>query len=302
MPNLAALDYTPTQLITIRNTVAADANDVEFNLFIQAARNYGLDPFRKQIFCLIFNKNKPDRRKQAIIVGRDGMRSIAQRCGDYRPASEKAEFEIEENLAGPTNPAGLVSVTVKLWKQDNRGEWWPVVGTAYWDEFAPVKEIWDYNEETGTRGPSGKFELDKSGNWAKMPKLMLQKCAEAQALRAGWPDQFGGLYDEAETDVMRMKDVTPTEEIYQEQMHRREQAIGGKGILMTFDASGVFERVPMGKVVDRCAEFVKETDAETVYRWSIQNREPLKEFWAHNASDALELKKIIEAKTASLAA
>jgi len=31
-----------------------------------------------------------------------------------------------------------------------------------------------------------------------MPRLMLAKCAEMQALRAGWAAQYAGFYDQAE--------------------------------------------------------------------------------------------------------
>lgn len=294
---MALPDFTPSQLTTIKNTVAKDTNPLEFDLFMNAARSYGLDPFRKQISALVFNKDKPNKRQMAIIVGRDGLRSIAARCGDYRPASGPAHIVYDENAKCSTNPKGLISVGVTLFKQDNRGEWHPVYGEAFWDEFAPVKEKWAENQD-GKWAPTGEKTLD--GNWSKMPIVMLTKCAEGQALRAGWPDQFGNLYAEEEMQAHTAKDITPSQEVEQEAAHRRENALGGRGILMNMDGSGALTRIPIGEVADRCLEFIRANDAENILKWADQNREPLREFWAESPNDALEVKKHIEAKTSGV--
>lgn len=293
-------DFTPSQLTTIKNTVAKDTNLLEFDLFMNAARSYGLDPFRKQISAIVFNKGNADKRQMAIIVGRDGLRSIAASNGDYRPASGPVQIVFDEASKGPTNPRGISSIGITLFKQDSKGDWHPVYGEAYWDEFAPIKDEWAYNEETRKRQPTGEKTVD--GNWSKMPIIMLTKCAEAQALRAGWPDQFSNLYAEEEMAVQTEKDITPSQEILQEAAHQRENAIGGRGIMMVMDETGVMVRIKIGEVADRCAEFIRNSEPEAVYRWSIQNREPLREFWTAAPHDALEVKKLIEAKTESVGA
>ena len=295
--------FTGSQVATIKRTVASDTNDQEFNLFMEAAKSYGLDPFRKQISAIVFNKDKGDKRRMAIIVGRDGLRSIAQKCGDYRPASGPAEFATDPNLKSPANPQGIVSCGVTLFKRDADGQWWPVYGEAYWDEFAPIKDEWAYDEQSRKRKPTGQKAVD--GNWQKMARLMIQKCAEAQALRAGWPDAFGGLYAEEEIDQARereMQDITPSEQVNNEAMHRREAALGRPGILMIMDQTGVQERIEIGAFADRCLAFIAGNDAERVYTWSIQNREAMKEFWAAKPNDALAVKAAIEKKTDGLAA
>lgn len=299
----SVMNYTASQLATIRHTVAADTNDLEFDLFMNAARSYGLDPFRRQISAIVFNKNKPDKRRMTIIVGRDGLRSIAQRCGDYRPASKAPEYVFDDSAKGPTNPLGLVSASTELYKQDKSGEWFPVYGEAYWDEFAPLREIWEYSQESGKREPTGKFELDTSGQWGRMGRVMLLKCAEAQALRAGWPDVFSGLYAEEEMDQARTReatDITPSEEVKQEAIHRRQTALGKPGVMMVMDDSGKLERVPMGEVADRAMELIAGREPEEVYRWYERNLEPLREFWAHSPNDALEVKKAYERKVEKL--
>ncbi|MDE4299696.1 phage recombination protein Bet [Phaeobacter gallaeciensis] len=302
----ALADYSGAQLLTIKNTVAKDTNDLEFDLFMNAARSYGLDPFRKQISAIVFNKDDEKKRQMAIIVGRDGLRALAARCGDYRPSSEAPEVVYDESLKSPSNPKGIVSVSLRLWKQDNKGDWHPVFGQALYDEFAPLKEEWSFNQEAGRKTPSGRF-YPITGNWAKMPVVMLTKCAEGQALRAGWPDRFSGLYAEEEMEAAQMRDVspadadmTPSERIEKERVHHRENAIGGRAIMMTMDPSGALLRIPVGEVADRCMEFIREADPVEVHTWSIQNREPLREFWAASPNDALAVKAEIEKKTANL--
>lgn len=298
---IAISGFTPAQIRIIKQTVASDTNDTEFNLFMQACQSYGLDPFRKQIFAVVYSKDKPDKRKMSIIVSRDGQRVIAQRCKDYRPASEPAQVVYDKELTGLTNPKGIVSATVRLWKQDNRGEWYPVIGEAYWDEFAPVSDEWAFNEETRTRKPTGKKTLDASGQWAKMPIVMLTKCAESQALRAGWPDQFGNVYSEEEMDRFAT-DVSATETLEKLDQAERQERVGGPGLMMVFDDTAVLSKIPMGQVYDECTKFLRTATAEEAYTFGIRNAAALKDFWAYSKSDALELKKQIEAKSAPMIA
>lgn len=285
--------FSAGQLALMRRTVAKDCDDQEFSLFFEAAKAYGLDPFRKQISALVFSKDKPEKRQLAIIVNRDGLRVIAARRGDYRPASEPAQIERDEALVGPTNPKGLVAARVRLWKQDKSGEWFPVIGEAYWDEFAPVKDEWAYDEAAGKRRPTGVKTVGET--WARMPALMLTKVAEAQALRAGWPDAFGGLYVEEE-----MARATADEMMAEEAERERLKRVGGRdAILMSFDPStGVLDRVALGQAADRCLEFLCGASPDDAHRWSVQNREALKELWARAPSDALEVKKVLEPKLA----
>lgn len=295
------VSFNPAQLKVIKDTVARDNNSTEFSLFMEACRAYGLDPFRKQIFSIIYSKDNPDKRKQTIIVSRDGLRVLAHRCRDYRPASEPAHITYDAAAKGPTNPKGIVAATVRLWKQDNRGEWFPVIGEAYWDEFAPVVDEWAFDEEARKRKPTGQKILDASGNWAKMPIVMITKCAESQALRAGWPETFGGIYSEEEMDRLTAT-VSASEALEEHERAERESRTGGRGLLMVFDDAMKLEKVPMGKVADRVAEFIREGTSEDVHKFRVRNEDALREFWTANPTDALELKKAFEAKESKLGA
>ena len=301
MGNVTVLEHTPKQIALVKHTIAKDCNDDEFNLFMEAARSYGLDPFRKQIMPLVFGKNARDqsKRRMSIVVSRDGLRVIAQRCKNYRPASEPAEVVFNDELKSDTNPKGIEYARVYLWQQDNKGEWFKVVGEAYWDEFAPLKDEWIDNPETGRGEKTGRQVLDTSGNWAKMPVVMITKCAEAQALRAGWPDQFSGIYVEEELDRAKTLDLTASEIVAHNEQEERAKRIGAhNAITITWGDGWQLENVPVGEFADRAADFIRTSKPEDVRRWQDANKQPLQAFWAKAPSDAFELKKIIEAKLA----
>lgn len=289
--------YNERTLELVRRTVAADTNNDEFNLFITWARSMGLDPLRRQIYAFVFGKNDPKKRKMSIVVGIDGFRSVAERTGNYRPDEDGPEYETDASLRSPLNPAGLVSARVKVWKFAH-GEWHRITGTVYWDEIAPIKDEWVWSDEENKRKPSGKKTLDDSGQWAKMPRLMLAKCAEAQALRKGWPDDFSNVYESAELDRAKTLDMLPSDAAEHGAMMERQERIGHTkdSIPLTFDDLGTIEMVPVGKVVDRCLEFMQANKEEpSVLRiWNGRNTAGLREFWAKAPNDALELKKAIE--------
>lgn len=293
-------DLNARQIELIKRTVAADCNNDEFNLFIEVARRVRLDPFRKQITPLVFSKNDPKKRRMSIIIGLDGQRILAQRCGNYRPAEEPTEYIIDDSLKGPLNPNGIVLARVKLWQQDNLGAWFPVSGEAYWQEFAPLKEIWATGEE-GKRVPTGRFTLDETGNWARMPRVMLSKCATMQALRAGWPDQFDGLYAPEEMERAQIADMDASEIAEEAASQRRLEAVAGNGKALIVDwliEGQPLVRVPVGEFADRVVELVaKHPERAATFR--DRNRIALQEFWAASPSDALELKKAIEKAEAS---
>jgi phage recombination protein Bet len=286
----------PHQLDLIRRTVAAECTNEEFDLFIEAAERYGLDPFRRQIMPLVFSKEKPEKRRMVIVVGIDGQRMIAQRAGNYRPASEPTHFVENRRKKGPTNPLGLVLARVTLFQQDNRGDWFPVMGEAYWDEFAPIRDEWEEDLALGWR-KTGRQVLDSSGSWPKMPRLMLGKCATMQALRAGWPDQFGNLYAEEELDRARALDLSASQAAERARAEQRLAAIAGKDAILASFEDWTLQNVPLGQFADRVLAFTEGKSPEAVKAWAEANREALRHFWASHPGEALELKKIVEAKS-----
>lgn len=284
------------QIQLIRRTIANDCNDAEFDLFMAAARSAGLDPFRKQISPLVFNKNKPEKRRMSIITTIDGLRVIASRSGKYRPDEDEPEFTYDQEEKGLTNPLGLVKAKVRIFIDDK-----PVTGVAYWSEFAPISEEWAQGED-GRRRPTGKMVLDTGGNWARMPRVMLAKCAEAQALRKAFPEDTSGLYEAAELDQARAADVLPSEAVAAADRDERLARIGGaNGVLFQLFPNSPLEIVPLGQAHDKLAERVSEIGDLQMLDWfEGANKAPLQEFWARAPGDALELKKVIERRRREL--
>lgn len=291
----AMVAYNEKDIALIRRTVAADTNDDEFNLFIHTARHLQLDPLRRQVYAFVYNKADPKKRRMSIIVGIDGFRAIADRTGNYRPDENPPVFEIDHGQKSPINPLGIISASVCVWKFSH-GDWHKVTGIAYWDEFAPIKDEWAEGED-GRRRPTGKQTLDTSGQWGKMGRVMIAKCAEAQALRKAWPDDLSNVYEASEVDKTRILDMLPSEAAAAGEIAARQEKIGSKdSVPLTFDDAGTIEMIPIGKVADRCFEFLKEAAEEPsrIILWQSRNVAGLREFWAKAPNDALAVKKEIE--------
>jgi phage recombination protein Bet len=312
---IRARDYDKGQLALIRRTVAADTTPDEFDMFVEIAKRAGLDPFRRQLYCIVYNKDDAKKRKVSFITGIDGFRAVAARNGDYRPDDEEPQFMVDDSLKGPSNPAGLVKATVKTFKR-HAGEWHPVVGVAYWSEFAAMKEdaeggydwvdtgeFWD---DTGKpkkkKVPRGQTTMMPSGKWATMPHVMLAKCAEAQALRKGWPEDLSGIYSPEEMD-RAMVDITASAAVEQHERDQRLARIHAKDTIpMLWEAGQPIEAVPVGQLADRMLAYLKGAESVTQIEWlENTNTAGLREFWALHMSDALALKKHVEARKAELA-
>ncbi|MDP3740340.1 MAG: phage recombination protein Bet [Hyphomonadaceae bacterium] len=320
-PQRAVRDYSPSQLALIRNTVAKDTTADEFDMFVEVCKRVGLDPFRRQIYCVVYNKDVPDKRRVVFITAIDGFRAVAARNRDYRPDDQETQFEIDQSLVGPDNPRGLVKAVVRAYKLAANGEWHPVVGTAYWSEFAPMKEdgtegfewvesgqFWPADHPTKAGKPKmrkkalGESIRQPSGKWGEMPFVMLAKVAEAQALRKGWPEDLSGVYSPEELEGMQI-DESPTALIEQHQTQKRlERVHATNAVPILWKAGEPIEYVPVGQMADRALAFIKE--AESVVQlewWTDTNVGGLREFWALAPTDALGVKKAREARLAALA-
>lgn len=304
------IDLSASQLKLIKNTVAKGCNDSEFNLFITVCRRIGLDPFRRQIHAIIYNANKPDKRSMTLITSIDGFRAIAARSGRYRPDEDEPDVTQNKELISPSNPKGIEKIVVKAWKLGEDDKWHKLSGVAYWDEFAPIVdgfdeidkgETWQDGNKKLTRVPNGKDMLDpKNKFWVKMPRLMLAKCAESQALRKGWPEDLSDIYSPEE---MHQADTQLASEALEElEVQERLTRINSNdSLFIQWKTTDEIVGVPTGQFFDKAAQFVADSESSIeIGAWKDRNRIQLQEYWARFKSDALELNKVIEGRIKEL--
>jgi phage recombination protein Bet len=264
MNDLTPFDFTDKQKALIKRTVARDCNDNEFEQFIHVCRHTRLDPLRRQIYAFVYNKHDPRLRQLVIVVSINGYRAIADRTGNYRPDEQSTRFEYGEKDP-KINPLGIVKCETTVYKHSH-GEWYPINGTAYWDEYVPL-----YN---------GEIDRRKTG-WAKMPRIMLSKVAEASALRKAWPDDFAGLYGEEEMDREHILDLTATEVPVTE-----EKTDKPNGVTI----------VPIGEYREKVLAFITqhEENQAMVWKWKEKNKESFREYWAQDKAGAFQIGKALE--------
>lgn len=295
----AVVSFQPQTLALLKRTIASALNLDEFDLFLSMAQRHQLDPVKREIVPVVFNAGNEAKRSMVPIVTRNGLRVIAARLGNYRAASEAPVIDYDEAAKNPdTNPLGIVRAQVTLW-QRHGDDWFPVVGEAYWDEYAPIEDEWAFDPAQNKRAPTGKKKV--SSTWGKMPRVMLPKVAEVAALRAGWPDAMGGLYVEDEMDRAIAADRA-SEVLAQYQEEARIRRVGAEStIVFSLAQDGVLEAIPRGQIADRLFDFVKACAAPSELRsFQDRNATSLKQFWALEKSDALELREFIDQRIAIL--
>lgn len=300
---LRAREYSPAQLSLIKRTVAADCNDSEFSLFVEVCKRVGLDPFRRQIYAVVYSKDNAEKRKMSIITGIDGFRAVAARNRDYRPDDAEPQIVYDPDLKDPaTNPLGIERAVVRCFKLSPDHQWYPVIGVAYWHEFAPCKEVWAWDEAAHKKQPTGKFELPKDSKWRTMGRVMIVKCAESQAIRKGWPEDLSGIYAPEELDATEVLDANQMVQMHERE--ERQKLIGSKdAIAIWWEAAEPLDMVPVGAMADRALAFFQKCQSATeLENWRNVNRVSLQAYWAMAKTDALEVKAKLEQRLKELEA
>lgn len=178
---------TRAQIELLKRTIAKGASDDELRLFVQVCKGSNLNPFLRQAHLIPYWDSKAGAERRVVVVGIDGFRAIAESGGQYA-GNDDAIFAGEHELTVPDydKDKGTTKqikapgqATVSVYKVIG-GARYPFTATARWDEYYPG--------------------LKKGFQWHKMPYLLLSKCAEALALRKGFPKLLSGIYAQEEFD------------------------------------------------------------------------------------------------------
>ena len=169
----------------VRAMFAKGCSETEFQVLIELANRYQLDPFLRQIWAVKYG-DKPAN----IFVGRDGMLAIAHRSGQFNG--------MEPNIIYDADGKNVIGATCSVWRKDMTH---PFVGESFADE-----------------------DDQKQSVWLQRQKTMLIKVAMARALRYAFPitglylpEEFGLSEEEAYKISQRDSDITVKPEPVKEQ-------------------------------------------------------------------------------------
>jgi hypothetical protein len=175
-PRSQPWNLTTDEVALVKNHIAKGSTDEELKFCLAVARRFKLDPFRQQIW---FVKRKDRTAEGGVrwvpITGINGLLHIAAR--DHRDfgSNDEPEFGPMKEVAWSyyENKGKIKApewAKVAVWK---KGADRPTVATVYWDEVYP--------------------DVGAAPLVRQMPRLMLGKCALAQAMRRAYP-ATDGLY------------------------------------------------------------------------------------------------------------
>lgn len=153
--------------------------------FMIISSQFGVNPFKNEIYATYIWNKTTGREELTPIVSIHGLRKLARRGGKY---SHTGTAEITKSADGQ-----LESVTVPVFGIVNGEPKEFTKYTAFYDEFVQ----------------KNKDDKPKS-TWAKMPIVMLTKCAEANAIRQAF--DISGIYIEEEISREDEQIINQTEE------------------------------------------------------------------------------------------
>jgi len=181
------LTFSKKEIQTIKNTVAKDANEDEFRMFMALAKRYGLDPFNKEIFFWKIDG------KPTIMTSRDGYLKIADRHEEYdglvsdvvrkNDNFRRKKDDIDHEYG--TDRGEIIGAYALVYRKDRK---YPVYVFAPYDEYRASTKAWN-----------------------QYPSAMILKVAESMSLKRAFT--VSGLVSREEMQVTKMAEESVPENI-----------------------------------------------------------------------------------------
>jgi phage recombination protein Bet len=174
---LSIINYEDRKVIdTLKATVAKGTTDHELDMFIQQCKGTGLNPFKKEIWCIVTGTG--EWRKVQMMTGLHGYLQIA---------NSHPQFDGIEYSYGPT-------IKVQAGQSEIEAYQWVEARVYRKDRTRPQAYRAEWSESKGDL-------VSKNGKlmqWALRAKYMLQKVAECHALKRAFAQELSGFYTEEE--------------------------------------------------------------------------------------------------------
>jgi len=167
----------------VRMYFCPEATTVEAMTFLSIARYQKLNPFLREIYLI-----KYGRFPASIVVGKDTFTKRAERHPKYRGFSAGI---IVSSKAAPEKVERRKGCFYQKATENLVGGW--AIVPREKDGELPVEIEVSFDEYVGRTGDG---QINRQ--WAGKPATMIRKVALVQALRERFPEEFEGMYDEAE--------------------------------------------------------------------------------------------------------
>ena len=180
---LTTINYDDKAIVkTMQETVARGTTPAEFALFVQYCKATGLNPFKKEIWCIKANQGLQ------IMTGINGFWTIANSSKDFDGA-EVGLINASGEWVKTVPDNSFIGAWCRVYRKDRRI---PMEGEALLADYA--------------KG---------FGLWKTAPRIMIKKVAESIALRKAFPQELNGLYTKEEmpaeyTPAVEIVEVEPT--------------------------------------------------------------------------------------------
>lgn len=158
------VQLSPAQKKMIRESFMNGASDKEAEVLLMVAMRMQLDPFQKQIHFVPRMVKVGDKREErwSFQISLQGWRAIAERTGLYEGVSDP------EWVEDPNHKGFPLSCTITAHRRDRER---PAKYTARFAEFCQFT-----------------FDGKPTKMWNEKPYLMLEKCAEVNAIAKLFPE------------------------------------------------------------------------------------------------------------------